>query len=125
MKPRLAELAAFCCAIFCLASDGSGAFAQQPTPAAIDMAFAKPESVGFSSERLERLHSLMQQTVDHKELPGAVTILARHGKIIDYRAYGVKDVASNVPLSKDAIFRAFSMTKPITAVAMLQLYEQG
>jgi len=49
MKPRLAELAAFGCAIFCLASDGSETFAQQPTPAAIDMAFAKPESVGFSS----------------------------------------------------------------------------
>ena len=94
-------------------------------PATIDMTVLKPETVGFSSERLERLHSLLQQTVDRKELPGAVTILARHGKIIDYRVYGVKDVASNAPLTKDAIFRAFSMTKPITAVAMLQLYEQG
>src|SRR5215470_9042981 len=94
-------------------------------PATIDMTVLKPETVGFSSERLERLHSLLQQTVDRKELPGAVTILARHGKIVDYRVYGVKDVASNAPLTKDAIFRAFSMTKPITAVAMLQLYEQG
>src|SRR5215510_14994364 len=94
-------------------------------PATIDMTVLKPETVGFSSERLERLHSLLQQTVDRKELPGAVTILARHCKIIDYRVYGVKDVANNVPLTKDAIFRAFSMTKPITAVAMLQLYEQG
>jgi CubicO group peptidase (beta-lactamase class C family) len=93
--------------------------------ATLDMTLAKPESVGFSSERLERLHSLMQQTVDQKQLPGAVTILARHGKVIDYRVYGFKDVANNAPLTKDAIFRAFSMTKPITAVAMLQLYEQG
>ena len=126
MKPHFLELAAaFCCGIFCLASDASQTLAQQPASAAIDMAPVKPESVGFSSERLERLHSLMQRTVDHKELPGAVTILARHGKVIDYRVYGVKDVASHAPLSKDAIFRAFSMTKPITAVAMLQLYEQG
>lgn len=94
-------------------------------PVSIDMTVVKPESVGFSSERLERLHALMQQTVDRKELPGAVTILARHGKVIDYRVYGVKDIASGAPLTKDAIFRAFSMTKPITAVAMLQLYEQG
>ena len=94
-------------------------------PAAIEMNVVKPETVGFSSERLERLHALLQQTVDRKELPGAVTILARHGKVIDYRVYGAKDVADNIPLSKDAIFRAFSMTKPITAVAMLQLYEQG
>ena len=126
MKPHFLELAAaFCCGIFCLASDASQTLAQQPASAAIDMAPVKPESVGFSSERLERLHSLMQRTVDHKELPGAVTILARHGKVIDYRVYGVTDVASHAPLSKDAIFRAFSMTKPITAVAMLQLYEQG
>ena len=105
--------------------------AQQPQPAAtnapasIDMTLAKPESVGFSSERLERLHSLIQQTVDHKELAGAVTILARHGKVIDYRVYGLKDIASNSPLTKDAIFRNFSMTKPMTGVAMMQLYEQG
>src|SRR5215472_16647047 len=99
--------------------------AQSTAPATIDMTIVKPESVGFSSDRLERLHSLMQQTVDRKQLPGAVTILARHGKVLDYRVYGAKDVASNAPLSKDAIFRAFSMTKPITAVAMLQLYEQG
>src|SRR5215471_5461529 len=89
------------------------------SPATVDMTVVKPESVGFSSERLERLHALMEQTVARKELPGAVTILARHGKVIDYRAYGLKDVESGAPLPKDAIFRAFSMTKPITAVAML------
>src|SRR5262245_10915329 len=51
----------------------------------LDPAVTKPESVGFSSERLERLHALMQQTVDQKQLPGIVTILARHGKIVDYK----------------------------------------
>ena len=91
----------------------------------IDMTPVKPESVGFSSERLERLHALMQQTVDEKHLAGVVTILARHGKIVDYRAYGVRDVASGTPMAKDTIFRDYSMTKPVTGVAMMILYEQG
>jgi CubicO group peptidase (beta-lactamase class C family) len=94
-------------------------------PASLDVSLVKPESVGFSSERLERLHALMQQVVDQKQLPGAVTILARHGKVVDYRIYGQKDIASGTPMTKDAIFRAFSMSKPITAVAMMLLYEQG
>jgi hypothetical protein len=55
-------------------------------PATVDMTVVKPESVGFSSERLERLHSLLKQTVDQKQLPGAVTILAAHGKVLDYRS---------------------------------------
>ena len=95
------------------------------SPAAIELSLAKPESVGFSSERLERLHALMQQEVDQKQLPGIVTLLARHGKIIDYRAYGLRDAASAAPMTKDTIFRAFSMTKPVTGVAMMILYEQG
>ena len=100
--------------------------AQQPAaPPAIDMTPVKPESVGFSSERLERLHTFIQDVVDKKELSGAVTILARHGKIVDYRAYGVQDMASNTPMTKDTIFRDYSMTKPVTGVAMLILYEQG
>src|SRR5262249_48417222 len=94
-------------------------------PATFDFTVVKPESVGFSSERLERLHALMQQQVDQKQLPGIVTILARHGKVVDYRAYGQRDLASGAPMTKDAIFRAFSMTKPITAVGMMILYEQG
>jgi CubicO group peptidase (beta-lactamase class C family) len=92
---------------------------------AIDMTVVKPESVGFSSERLERLHALMQQTVDKKQLAGVVTILARHGKVVDYRTYGVKDMASGAPMTKDTIFRDYSMTKPVTGVAMMILYEEG
>src|SRR5262245_25303173 len=114
--------------ILLIVSASGAAFGQQPassSPATFDFTVVKPESVGFSSERLERLHTLMQQTVDQKQLPGAVTILARHGKVIDYRAYGQRDLASRAPMTKDAIFRAFSMTKPITGVAMMILYEQG
>jgi CubicO group peptidase (beta-lactamase class C family) len=81
--------------------------------------------VGFSSERLERLHGLIQGEIDQKQLPGAVTILARHGKIIDYRTYGQRDLATSTPMSKDTIFRAYSMTKPVTGVAMMILYEEG
>jgi CubicO group peptidase (beta-lactamase class C family) len=91
----------------------------------LDLTVVKPESVGFSSERLERLHALMQQAVDQKQLAGIVTILARHGKIVDYRTYGVSDLAGGKPIQKDAIFRDFSMTKPVTGVAMMILYEQG
>jgi CubicO group peptidase (beta-lactamase class C family) len=88
-----------------------------------DFTLVKPESVGFSSERLEHLHALMQQVVDEKQLSGAVTILARHGKVIDYRAYGQRDWATAAPMTKDSIFRDYSMTKPVIAVAMMILYK--
>src|ERR1051326_7908313 len=97
----------------------------QAQPKPLDLSVNKPESVGFSQERLERLHTLMQETVDQKQIAGIVTILARHGKVIDYRAYGQKDLTTGAAMTKDAIFRDFSMTKPVTAVAMMILYEQG
>jgi CubicO group peptidase (beta-lactamase class C family) len=98
---------------------------QQPGGHAIDMTPVKPESVGFSSERLERLHALMQETVDKKQLAGVVTILARHGKVVDYRAYGQRDWSTGAAMTKDTIFRDYSMTKPVTGVAMMILYEEG
>jgi CubicO group peptidase (beta-lactamase class C family) len=99
--------------------------AQQPMHQGVDLTVTRPEAVGFSSERIERLHTLMQHSVDQKQIAGAVTILARHGKVIDYRAYGQRDMASGSPMSTDVIFRDFSMTKPVTGVAMMILYEQG
>ena len=86
---------------------------------------ATPESVGFSSERLERLHALIQGEIDQKQLAGAVTLLARHGKIVDYRTYGQRDMATGAAMTKDTIFRDYSMTKPVTGVAMMILYEEG
>lgn len=111
----------------------STAFAQKPAEApkapsarhALDLTLHTPESVGFSSGRLENLHQAMQKTIDDKELAGMVTLLARHGKIVDYRAYGVRDLDSKAPMTRDTIFRDYSMTKPVTAVAMMILYEQG
>jgi CubicO group peptidase (beta-lactamase class C family) len=99
--------------------------AQQGNNRAPDFAENKPEALGFSSERLERLHAAMQSEVDQKQLPGVVTILARHGKVVEERAYGKKDVASGAPMTKDTIFRIYSMTKLVTGVAMMILYEEG
>jgi CubicO group peptidase (beta-lactamase class C family) len=86
---------------------------------------AKPETVGFSAQRLERLHTLLQKEIDDKQFAGIVTLLARHGKVVDFETYGKKDLASGAPMDKDAIFRIYSMTKPITGAAMMILYEQG
>ncbi len=116
-----------------IALAGSVLIAQPPVqPAApsplrktIDLSLVKPESVGFSSERLEHLHAIMQKAVDEKKIAGIVTILARHGKVVDYRTYGQRDLATGAPMTKDAIFRDYSMTKPVTGVAMMMLYEQG
>src|SRR5689334_23436486 len=85
---------------------------------AADLPTAKPESVGFSSDRLQNLHTLIQNEIDQKQLAGAVTLLARHGKVIDYRTYGQRDREKSLGMTKDTIFRAYSMTKPLTGVAM-------
>jgi CubicO group peptidase (beta-lactamase class C family) len=98
---------------------------QTPAAKTRDLADAKPEAVGFSSQRLDRLHALLQKKVDDKQLPGIVTVLARHGKVVDFQTYGKKDLASGAPMDKDTIFRIYSMTKPVTGVAMMILYEQG
>jgi CubicO group peptidase (beta-lactamase class C family) len=89
------------------------------------MAVVSPESEGFSTERLDNLHRLIQDEIDQKQLAGAITILARHGHVVDYRTYGYKDLASQAPMTKDTIFRDYSMTKPVTGVAMMTLYEEG
>src|ERR1700724_3687140 len=82
--------------------------AAQPAPhRTLDMTVVKPETVGFSSERLGRLHALMKKTIDDKDLSGMVTILARHGKVVDYWNYGQRDMASGAPMTKDTIFRDY------------------
>ena len=91
----------------------------------LDLTVVKPESVGFSSQRLERLHTLIQDEIDKKQLAGAVTILARHGKVVEYRTYGKRDLATGAAITRDTIFRDYSMTKPVTGVAMMILYEEG
>jgi len=107
-----------------IAAGAHHTLAQQPKKAA-EAAQNKPESLGFSSERLERLHAAMQQEVDQQRLAGIVTILTRHGKVVEERTYGKKDIASGAPMTKDTIFRIYSMSKPVTGVAMMILYEEG
>jgi CubicO group peptidase (beta-lactamase class C family) len=99
--------------------------AQTSARRALDMTPVKPEAVGFSSERLERMHKVFQDEIDAKQLAGAITILARHGKVVDYHLYGQRDMASGTAMTKDVIFRDYSMTKPVTGVAMMILYEEG
>jgi CubicO group peptidase (beta-lactamase class C family) len=113
MGTMIAAVMAFSCA------------AQSAARHASDLVPVKSETVGFSTERLERLHHLIQQEIDNKQLAGAVTLLARHGKVVDYRTYGVRDIETGVPMTKDVIFRDYSMTKPVTGVAMMLLYEEG
>jgi CubicO group peptidase (beta-lactamase class C family) len=90
-----------------------------------DLTMVKPEAEGFSSQRLERLDEAVQNVVDRKQLSGVVIALARHGKLIRFEAFGKKDIASGAPMQTDTIFRIFSMSKPITSVAMMILYEEG
>lgn len=97
----------------------------QVASAELGVAIVDPHSVGFSDERLRRLDEVMQQAVDEKEYAGVVTLLARHGKIVHFAAIGRQDLATGATLTPDSIFRIFSMTKPITAVAMMMLYEEG
>ncbi len=86
---------------------------------------ARPEAVGFSSERLERLDRRIQSAVDAKLAPGAVYVLARHGKVVVCHAYGLLGWERPAPMRLDSIFSLWSQTKPITAVAMMILYEEG
>jgi len=90
-----------------------------------DLATIAPESVGVSSERLRRIDAAMTRLVDEKQVAGLVTLLERHGKIVHFNAAGKLDVRKPDPLQKDSIFRIYSMTKPITGVAMMMLYEEG
>ena len=90
-----------------------------------DLAVAPPESVGVSAERVRRIDAVMKKMVDEGQLAGVVTLLNRHGKIVNFSAHGKKDIRSQAPLERDSIFRIYSMTKPVTGVAMMMLYEEG
>lgn len=84
-----------------------------------------PESVGLSSERLERISDLMQSHIDAGRISGAVTLVARHGKIAHLEAQGVMDLASGKPMEEDTIFRLASMSKPVAGLAIMMLVEEG
>ncbi len=86
---------------------------------------AVPEEVGMSAARLERIAPAMQRWVDDGKIPGALTMIAREGRLVHFEKFGMQDVASVKPIEFDTIFRIYSMTKPITSVAVMMLYEEG
>ncbi len=86
---------------------------------------AEPETVGMSSERLQRLDDVMQAYIDRNETAGVVALVARRGKVVHFSALGERDAESGAPMTHDAIFRIASMTKPIVSTALMMLYEEG
>ena len=86
---------------------------------------AEPEAVGLSTDRLSRIDKVMETHIAQQKIAGGVTLLARHGKIAHLGVYGMMDVEAGKPMTPDTIFRIASMTKPITSVAVMMLYEEG
>lgn len=84
-----------------------------------------PEAVGLSAERLERIAAAVQREIDHQRIAGAVTLVARKGRVAWLKAQGALDREAGKPMRPDAIFRICSMTKPITSLAAMLLYEEG
>lgn len=86
---------------------------------------AKPADVGFSAERLDRITQWLRDDIGKGVVPGAVVMIVRHGQVAYFESMGVVDPETKAPMTKDAIFRIYSMSKPITTVAAMMLYEQG
>ena len=93
--------------------------AAQPLPV------GTPESEGFSPERLDRLHAMLQRHVDQGKHAGLISLVARHGRIVDWRAYGSRDLSARLPMEKDTIVRVYSMSKVISSAAVMILHEEG
>src|ERR1700731_1038762 len=97
----------------------TAAFAEDPLPR------ARPEEVGLSPERLARIGATLKADIEAGRIPGAVIAIARHGKLVMLDSYGWSDKAAGVAITTDTIFNIASMTKPMTTVGALMLYEQG
>ena len=93
--------------------------------AAQELASASPESVGLSTERLNRIATAVQKQIDDQRIGGVVTLVARHGKVAWFKAQGSLDREAGKPMRTDAIFRICSMSKAITSLAVMMLYEEG
>lgn len=86
---------------------------------------AAPEAIGLSAERLARIDRVIQTYLQREEVAGAVVLVARKGQVGYYKAFGMADRENRIPMREDALFRIASMTKPITSVAVMMLYEEG
>ena len=104
----------------------SFAFALLPLlTAAQSLAPASPEQVGMSAQRLAKIATVFKKEIDDGRIPGAVVAVARKGKLVYYESFGYRDKAASMPMSKDSIFRIYSMTKPLVSVAAMLLVEDG
>jgi CubicO group peptidase (beta-lactamase class C family) len=88
-------------------------------------AFSDPRQTGFSAEGLKRVGDYFENEVATGKLPGAVVLIQQHGKPVYFESFGFRDVAAHTPMTKDAIFRIYSMSKPITSVAVMMLVDDG
>ena len=86
---------------------------------------AEPESVGMSSERLDRIGEGMRRLIDDGKIPGTVTLVARRGKVVHFEANGLRDVEAGLPMKHDTIFRLYSQSKVVTGAAVMVLFEEG
>ena len=93
--------------------------------AAASLPTARPEEVGLSTERLQRIHEMVMRHVEARDISGAVTMVARRGRVVHFEAHGLMDIEAKKPMTKDALFRLASSSKPITAAAILMLMEEG
>jgi CubicO group peptidase (beta-lactamase class C family) len=97
-----------------------------PTPVdAREIGTIAPRKAGFSADRLERIPAHFQTYIDQQKVTGFVTLVARNGKIVDRQVMGMMDLETARPMREDAIFRIYSMSKPVAAVALMMLHEQG
>jgi len=86
---------------------------------------ANPESVGFSSERLNKIDTVFNKGIKENKIPGAVIAIARKGKLVYFKAFGMQNAEEGIPMSTDSIFRIYSMTKPLVSISAMQLHEDG
>jgi len=91
---------------------------------AYELPMATPESVGLSTEKLKDAKAAMQKLVDNNRIAGGVFVVARRGKVVQFETCGMMDIEAGKPMKRDTIFRFYSMSKPITSVAAMILYEQ-
>ena len=103
----------------CLVCTTAAAQIASPVPATI------ASTEGFSGARLERLDNFMRTNIESGDYLGAVTLISRNGRIVDWRTHGHRDLAKKMPMNRDSIFRIYSMTKTVTSVAVLMLMEEG
>jgi CubicO group peptidase (beta-lactamase class C family) len=96
-----------------------------PLTMAAEIPTGTPEEVGMSSERLQRINTVMQKHIDNGNIQGAVTIVARRGKMVHFETHGLMDVENNRPMQKDSLFIMMSSTKPLLGVAAMMMIEEG